>query len=114
MAKYKLIVLINAIEGREDEFNNWFINQHVPDVLTIPGMKTAQRFELAEHQREGAKKEFRFLTLYDVETDDLPWVIHEMKIRQGTPQMVSTDTIAPPASIHFFEPITELVTSAED
>ncbi|MEQ9574230.1 MAG: hypothetical protein RLN77_01490, partial [Rhodospirillales bacterium] len=29
MAKYKLIVLINAIEGREDEFNDWFTNQHM-------------------------------------------------------------------------------------
>ena len=77
MAKYKLIVLINAIEGREDEFNDWFTNQHMHDGLKVPGMKTAQRFELTDDQWPEASRQWRYMTLYDVETDDIAGVIAE-------------------------------------
>lgn len=114
MAKYKLIVLINAIEGREDEFNDWFSNQHMHDSLKVPGMKTAQRFELTDDQWPEASRQWRYMTLYDVETDDVAGVIAELRRRGGTPEMPSTDTIQPPVYIHVYEPITDFVESSTD
>lgn len=107
--KYKIIVLINAIEGKEDQLNDWFTNVHMPDALKIPGFVSGQRFKLTPEQREGADPKWKFLALYELETDDLQGLIDEMKRRAGTPLMVGTDTIAPGGFVNFFEPITELM-----
>ncbi len=104
--QYKIVVLINAIEGKEDVLNDWFTNTHMPDALKIPGFVNGQRFRLSDTQREGAARQWKYLALYDVETDDIQGVLDELKRRQGTPLMVGTDSIAPGGYMHLFEPIT--------
>lgn len=48
---YKFVVLTNAVEGRDAEFNDWHSNVHLADVVAIPGILRAERYELAEAQR---------------------------------------------------------------
>lgn len=43
-----LIALTNPIEGEDDAFNAWYDTQHVPEVLEVPGVVAAQRYDLAE------------------------------------------------------------------
>lgn len=109
MPKYKLVVLLNALADRDDEFNEWFTHVHLPDALKIPGFINGQRFRLSEVQREPASRQWQYLTIYEVQTDHLQDVIAELKRRLGTPEMRSTDTIAPGGFLHFFEPVTELM-----
>lgn len=109
MPRYKIIVLLNAVEGQDDQFNRWFTEVHLPDALKIPGFLNGQRFRLTELQREGATRQWQYLTIYEVETDELDGVIAELKRRAGTPQMRGTDSIAPGGFLHFFEPITQLM-----
>jgi hypothetical protein len=73
-ATYKFVVLTNAVEGREDEYNDWYTNRHLPDVLAIPGIVEAVRFELAGTQRIAPPWPYRYLAIYDIETDDIDWV----------------------------------------
>ena len=40
------IVFSNPAEGKDDEFNDWYDNVHIPDLLAIPGMLSAQRYKL--------------------------------------------------------------------
>ena len=47
MAKYLLISLSNAVEGKEDEFNDWYTNRHMLDLLAVDGFVAAQRFRRA-------------------------------------------------------------------
>lgn len=68
------LVFSNPAEGREQEFNEWYDNVHVPDVLSMPGMLSAQRFELfvAELNKvEGGMPlpPHRYLTVYEMEGD---------------------------------------------
>lgn len=113
MPKYKIIVLLNANEGQDAQFNDWFTNIHLPDALRIPGFLNGQRFRLTDVQREGASRQWQYLTVYEVQTDDLPGIIAELKSRAGTAQMRGTDTIAPGGFLHFFEPITEVMEAAD-
>ena len=48
MAENLFLVLTNPIEGEEDAFNKWYDAQHVPEVLDVPGVIAAQRYDLAE------------------------------------------------------------------
>jgi hypothetical protein len=44
----RFVVLTNPIEGEEDTFNKWYDATHVPEVLDVPGVIAAQRYDLAE------------------------------------------------------------------
>ena len=48
MAENRFIVLSNPIGGKDDEFNKWYDEIHVPEVLEVPGVVAAQRYDLAE------------------------------------------------------------------
>jgi hypothetical protein len=47
------VVRARAVEGRQDEFNDWYDNQHIPDLLSVPGIVAVQRFRHHETQRPG-------------------------------------------------------------
>jgi hypothetical protein len=68
MGKYMLFVFSDCNDpAREKEFNDWYSNMHVPDMLEIPGMIRATRWMSAEPERSQHRK---YLALYEMETDD--------------------------------------------
>lgn len=69
MAKHVLVVLTNAANGRDDEFNDWYDNIHVPEILALPGFLAAQRFRVGEAQI-GPAPSHRYLALYEFEADN--------------------------------------------
>ncbi len=53
--------------SREKEFNDWFDNIHVPDVLKTTGFVSARRFVIKEPVRGRGK----YLAIYEIDTDDI-------------------------------------------
>ena len=43
VSDYHLIVFSRPTPGREDEFNKWYSDQHVGDLLKVPGIVAGQR-----------------------------------------------------------------------
>jgi hypothetical protein len=64
-----MVVLSNPAAGREDEFNEWYSGQHISDLLEIDGIDSAQRFRLPGEP--GAADPYRYLAIYEIETDDI-------------------------------------------
>ena len=58
----------NPVEGREDEFRAWYDEVHIPDLLRVPGIVSAQRFEL-DDVALNAGAPHRHLVVYEVEGD---------------------------------------------
>jgi len=56
-----------ADPSREEEFNDWHNNVHLPDVLKTPGFMAARRY-IAKEYRDGRGK---YLAIYEIETDDI-------------------------------------------
>jgi hypothetical protein len=54
--------------SREDEFNDWYSNIHVPDMLETPGMISATRWENVYPK---GNKNRKYIALYEFETDDV-------------------------------------------
>jgi hypothetical protein len=48
VAGNRFVVLSNPIEGEDDTFNKWYDEVHVPEVLDVPGVVAAQRYDIAE------------------------------------------------------------------
>lgn len=43
---YVWVVQTSPVEGREDDFNDWYDNVHLPDILAIPGVESGRRFHV--------------------------------------------------------------------
>ncbi|HVW16733.1 MAG TPA: hypothetical protein VHB30_00660 [Solirubrobacteraceae bacterium] len=72
MGKHIFLALTNPTPGREKDFNDWYDNHHLREVVTyLPGFVSGQRYRLAENQRSGESPPWRYLACYQVETDDL-------------------------------------------
>ena len=63
------IVRSNAALGREAEYNHWYTDVHLEEVLAIEGFKTAQRFKLSSAQAQPAQAH-SFLAIYEIDSAD--------------------------------------------
>lgn len=84
MAKHTLVVFSNPMPGREDDYNEWQDNVHVPQVLSIPGFVSAQRYCLSGPQFLPSETRPPYITLYQIETDDLAAVYAEAGKRMAS------------------------------
>jgi hypothetical protein len=66
--EHLVIALSNAIDDRDDEFNDWYDVTHVPEVLALPGFESARRFRIDEVQmppKVAKPSEHRYLAVYE-------------------------------------------------
>lgn len=91
MAKYRLLALTNCVQGQDAEFNRWYDQQHTQDVLAVPGMVSAQRFKVSDGF-EG-QLPWRYLTLYELDTDDPAALVQALGNRMGTAAMPATPAL---------------------
>lgn len=108
---YVFLVLTNAVEGKDDEYNDWYTNQHIPDLLRIDGFVSAQRFELTGLQRLIAfPHPYKYAAIYAIETDDLSATYQAMQNASDAGQMPSTSAIAHDRIGSVFIPLTDRIT----
>jgi hypothetical protein len=107
--KYTFVVLTEAIEGKEDEYNDWYTNTHLADVLKLKAFVSAQRFRFAAVDGPDATPPLRkYLALYEIETDDLQVAWDELINAIDTEKMVFSEAFNKDAALAwFFEPITD-------
>ena len=106
MEKHLFVGFTNPVEGQEDAFNAWYSDVHLKDVLKVPGIVGAQRFSLSDVQRDQPPFPWRYLALYEIETDDLNHTLASLRERAGTSAMVLSGAVAPDRVGWFFQPIT--------
>ena len=68
MAKHILLAFGNPLEGREEDFNHWYNEIHLKDILKLPGFVSAQRFQLSPAQ--AMAHPYKYLAVYEIETED--------------------------------------------
>src|SRR5438105_766748 len=91
MAKAVWMVFTNCPVDREREFNDWYENMHLPDLLTVDGIVAAQRFRLPDNgpamvTPTGTPAVARYLALYGLDTEDVATVraaVHALHVRDG-------------------------------
>ena len=93
MPRYKLVVMTKPVEGREQEYNDWYQNVHLDDLVAIDGVKSAQRFRLNQAV-SCDRAPLPYLAIYDVETNDIDGVIKELNVRPQTGRMVITSALS--------------------
>jgi hypothetical protein len=71
--KHLLTVFADIPSDIEDDFNNWYNTQHIPERLAIPGFQSAARYvslgpePLTPRLRDACKATPKYLALYELE-----------------------------------------------
>ena len=56
---------------REDEYNDWYDNVHLPDLLNVKGVVGASRYRVAKAQQGGPVEGPQYLAIYEVDIEDV-------------------------------------------
>ncbi|MEZ5408695.1 MAG: DUF4286 family protein [Acidimicrobiales bacterium] len=88
MGTYLVMVMSNPVEGREPEFNDWYENTHLDEVLATTGFTSAQRFAL--EAQAGPPSPHRYLALYETEGESADEVIARLNARRAERQQSDT------------------------
>src|ERR1700722_15289943 len=109
MAKHILMAFSNPHPGTDAEFNKWYDDIHLQEILSVKGYVSAQRFHVSDAQMVGrAGPVHKYLTIYEVETDDLKQTLSDLneaaRHMNVDPSVDRSNTLAA-----VFDPITEKV-----
>jgi len=100
------IVQTNAVEGRDDEFNEWYESTHVPDVLSIDGFESAQRFKrsTALDRPDVPTPPYEYTVLYEVSGDPVAAIDRLRAAVQGG-QIDLSDAMVPGSGSLLLDPL---------
>jgi len=68
MPQYRMLALSRGRSGQDAAFNEWYDNTHIPELLQIDGMQSAQRLRVAQRMQGGDG--FDYATIYEIEADN--------------------------------------------
>ena len=100
MAKYVMVVQSKAKAGRDDEYNDWYDNTHLADILALPGVKSGRRFDY-DSTMMGAPG-LPYLAIYEIEVDDISTVTAAMGKAATDGSIRQNDSLDGPASVLWF------------
>ena len=81
-----MMVLTNSVEGRDEEFNDWYSETHLKDVLNLEGFASAQRFKV-KGLTESAP--YQYLAIYELDTEDPDKAIKALTDAMGAGMVIS-------------------------
>jgi hypothetical protein len=86
---HRLIVFSQPSPGRDDEYNRWYDEVHLREVLEIDGFVAAQRFRLGDAQigEPGSESPAPYLAIYEIEAESLEAALEKLDAASGTMDM---------------------------
>ncbi len=88
MARFDLAVLSRCTPGEEAAYEEWYANQHLPDVCRIDGVESA-RLTRMRYQKvyDLDAPQWGYLTIYTMEGDDPEEIMGRILAVSGTDAM---------------------------
>lgn len=86
---YLVLVLTEPTDGNENEFNDYYENLHLDEVLESTGWRSAQRFKLVDEAGEGCP--LPYLASYEAEADSAAEVLQTLS--DTRPQRQQSDAL---------------------
>lgn len=93
MPTHRLVVFTEPVAGKESEYNAWYDQVHLRDVVACEGFVAAQRFRLGDAQLASNASEVpgRYLAIYEIEADSLEAALE--KLNAGSDTMELSDAL---------------------
>jgi len=110
--RHLYMVFSNPTTPEQDaEFNEWYDGTHVPDVLALSGVISAQRFRHHQLDRDAGKPaRYSYVTIYEIEGDPNE-VIGKIGagVASGAIRMDGAPFDLAKVSMAFWTPVTEKI-----
>ena len=91
MPRYKMVVMSRPTAGREDEYNEWYQNVHLGELVALPGFTSARRFRYARSLVEGDA--YPYMSIYEIETDDIDAALNTLRSTAERGALTMSDAI---------------------
>ncbi len=91
MGKYLLIGVSSAKDGRDAEYTEWYDTTHIRDICALRGVTSGRRYEATPFGFTPTPG--KYLSTFEIETDDIEGVLTEMRRRSGAGEIAMTDAI---------------------
>lgn len=99
----QMMVFSTPRAGMEEEYNKWYEEVHIPDLLSIPGMKSCTRFR--GQSVAGQPAEFAYCAVYEID-GDFDAIMREMQARAADGRSQLSPAIDPAATkVTVWEPL---------
>jgi len=108
VAKLWLVVMTKPVEGREDEYNEWYTGRHLEDVLAVEGFVAAQRFEWIP-SKLSRNAPYKYLAIYEVDEEARERAERALLETAGGPGMPISDAMDTDNAKWWFTSITDRV-----
>jgi hypothetical protein len=82
-----------ADPAREDAFNDWYTNTHIPEVCAVPGIVAARRYKVHQPGLDGAEAGPVYIAVYEIDTDDLDAPMRELRARSSDGRVVMSELL---------------------
>lgn len=109
MTNPRLLVFTNPSEGQDSDYNEWYTNTHLPEVLKVPGIIAAQRWRVGE--QPGAAPVHRYLAIYEL--DERPPADAIAALVEAAPTMIMSPALGD-AQMILYQPISDRVLAGDD
>ncbi len=91
MPKFKLVALTTPVPGKEAEFQDWYQNTHIPEVLSVhPGMQQAQRYSLVAKML--GESSYQHMAIYELECDNPLGFLEALKSAGARGELTRSDS----------------------
>jgi len=107
MARFILVGYCNAVAGREEEFNDWYWQNHFKDLLSLPGVISGRRFEPAEAQLGPMPIPYQYLGIFEIECDDPKSFFAELAARSASGKMSRSSSVEEGSSLILWQMMAE-------
>jgi hypothetical protein len=105
MATHVFFSLTNAKDGRDDEYESWYRDVHMPEVMEIRGFVSAQRFKVSESQLSGMTSPWKYLAIYQIEGESPGDALAELSRRISSGAMSMSDALSPDVAAWTYSPV---------
>ena len=89
MVTYHVTIRSAAVAGREADYEQWYNNTHLGEVLQVGGFVSGQQFRLPETSAEG----HTHVAIFELESDDPAASLAELGETFASGQMTPTDAL---------------------
>jgi hypothetical protein len=100
-----MVVQSSPAEGSEDKYNAWYKATHIPQILEIPGFVGARRYKVRDGGQTGGNPVSQYLTVYDLDADDLDGPLTELGARSAAGKIERSDylQLTPPPVVTVYQ-----------
>ena len=84
-----MIVFTSPVQGREDEYNDWYDNTHLAELTALPGVVSGQRYKVTP---TGPGSQTSYAAIFELDGDPAG-VIKAMETAIGNGEMHMSDAV---------------------